>query len=115
MSTQVIESQSSNAMNEMLADIILDGNIKNLNRDQKKNYVMKVCEVTGLNPALRPFDFITLQGREVMYANKQAAEQLRQIHNILESYLYYYIQLIFSSFPSPFLNHNHCYLFLPYS
>ena len=83
MTRQIVESESSQIMmNEMLADIILDGNIKKLNRDQKKDYVMKVCEVTGLNPALRPFDFITLQGREIMYANKQAAEQLRQIHNI---------------------------------
>ena len=36
----------------------------------------------GLNPLTRPIEYVTLQGRITLYANKGCAEQLRQIHGV---------------------------------
>jgi hypothetical protein len=68
--------------NKMLTDIIIDGDVSKMNREQKAKYVLDICNVTGLNPATQPFNFMLLKGKEVMYMNKQGAEELRQIHKI---------------------------------
>jgi hypothetical protein len=62
--------------------LLLEGNLANLTADQKLAYYKKVCETLGLNPLTKPFDFIKFQGKEVLYAGKGCAEQLRQIHKI---------------------------------
>jgi hypothetical protein len=45
-------------------------------------YYHKVCESIGLNPFTKPFEYIRLNGKEVLYAKKDAAEQLRKNNNI---------------------------------
>jgi hypothetical protein len=36
----------------------------------------------GLNPLTKPFDYLVLNSKLVLYANRGCAEQLRQIHNV---------------------------------
>lgn len=45
-------------------------------------YYREVCASVGLNPLTKPFDYITLNGRLVLYAKKDATDQLRQNHGI---------------------------------
>ena len=65
-----------------LQKVLLHGNIAGLNAQQKNAYYMEVCRMVGLNPLTKPFDYIAFQGKEVLYANKGAAEQLRMVHKI---------------------------------
>lgn len=58
------------------------GNLALLNPEQKLFYYNKVCESMGLNPLTRPFDFIMLNGKLVLYAKKDATDQLRKINAI---------------------------------
>jgi hypothetical protein len=44
--------------------------------------VAAICQTVGLNPLTKPLDFITLQGKLTLYANKGAAEQLRSLHGV---------------------------------
>src|SRR4030095_14798701 len=53
-----------------------------LNVEQKLSYYKAVCDSVGLNPLTKPFDIIRFQGKEILYANKNCAEQLRNIHRI---------------------------------
>lgn len=53
-----------------------------LKPDEKVSYYSKVCELVGLNPLTKPFDYIKLNGKEVLYANKGCTEQLRQVHKV---------------------------------
>lgn len=62
--------------------VLLKGDISSLNSQQRVEYYQKVCDVVGLNPLTKPFDFMNQGGKEVFYANKNCAEQLRQIHQI---------------------------------
>lgn len=72
-------------MNTPITDIekvLLGGDLSVLKAEQKIKYMTTVCEKLGLNPMTKPFEFMRLNGKEVMYATKGAAEQLRDVHNI---------------------------------
>lgn len=67
---------------DRISNLILTGDLSKLSPDEKVIYYGKLCKSLGLNPLTKPFDYIVLQGREVLYANKNCAEQLRLLHGI---------------------------------
>ena len=67
---------------EVISKVILNGDLRGLNPVQKVDYYNGVCKTVGLNPVTKPFDYIVLNNKEVLYANKGCAEQLRNIHAI---------------------------------
>lgn len=67
---------------DMLFSLIVDGDVSKLTPVQKVEYYSKFCESLGLNPLTKPFDYIRLQGKEVLYAKKDATEQLRKINGV---------------------------------
>lgn len=62
--------------------VLIRGDLAALTEAQRVDYYKAVCESVGLNPLTRPFDYIQYQGKLQLYATKNAAEQLRQIHKI---------------------------------
>ena len=73
---------TQNVSAEIVARVILNGDLAGLTADQKVDYYTGVCTTVGLNPSTKPFDYIRLNGKEVLYANKGCAEQLRNIHHV---------------------------------
>jgi len=67
---------------DKISSLILTGDLRQLSPEEKVQYYGKLCKSLGLNPLTKPFDYIILQGREVLYANKNCAEQLRLLHGI---------------------------------
>lgn len=67
---------------DMLFSLIVDGDVSKLSPVQKVEYYSKFCESLGLNPLTKPFDYIKLQGKEVLYAKKDATEQLRKLNGV---------------------------------
>lgn len=67
---------------QTLEHVLIRGNLSLLSPEQKLSYLQRLCESLGLNPLTRPIEYITLQGKEVLYARKDCCEQLRKIHNI---------------------------------
>ena len=65
-----------------LEQVLLEGNLQSLNSDQKIQYYKAVCESVGLNPLTKPFEYLKFQGKEILYAGKGCAEQLRKISGI---------------------------------
>lgn len=65
-----------------LESVIANGDLSKLSVDERVEYYNRVCEATGLNPLTQPFAYLTLQGRLVLYARKDATDQLRMIHKI---------------------------------
>lgn len=61
---------------------ITAGNLAGLNSEQKLFYYNQVCASVGLNPLTRPLDFIQLNGKLVLYAKKDATDQLRKIYTV---------------------------------
>ena len=62
--------------------IVVRGDLSGLSPVDRARFYVQTCEGLGLNPAARPFDFLRLQGKEVMYANRNAADQLAAIHHV---------------------------------
>lgn len=67
---------------QKIEELLVTGNLKQFSPAEKVSYINRVCESLGLNPLTRPFEFVSFQGREVMYAKKDCTDQLRRIHGV---------------------------------
>jgi hypothetical protein len=65
-----------------LQDLLGKGDVGKLSIQQRNAYYFKVCEGLNLNPYTRPFEFMTLDGKLVMYPTRGCADQLRKINKI---------------------------------
>jgi hypothetical protein len=66
----------------LVESVLIKGDLRQLSAAQKVSYYKAVCDSLGLNPLTQPFAYITLNGKEVLYAKRDAAEQLRKVHGI---------------------------------
>lgn len=60
------------------AEVLIRGDLSKLTEDERLQYYLDVCNSLGLNPLTRPFEFLVLNGKTVMYAKKEATEQIRK-------------------------------------
>lgn len=58
--------------------VLIGGDLAKLTIDQRLSYYNSLCQSLGLNPMTRPFDYLNLNGKLVLYAKKDATEQLRK-------------------------------------
>lgn len=62
--------------------VAVGGDLEGLKPVERAEYYGRVCESMGLNPLTQPFAYIKLNGKLVLYAKREATEQLRQIHKV---------------------------------
>lgn len=65
-----------------LAHILATGDLSKLTNEQRVAMYLQRCEQLGLNALSRPFDWLVLDGKLVLYENRSCAEQLRRLHQI---------------------------------
>jgi hypothetical protein len=65
-----------------ISQLILKGDIGKLSESEQIVYYRAICTHLGLDPLTRPFDYLLLQGRKVLYLNKGGAEQLTNKHGL---------------------------------
>ena len=74
---------------EIQEKVLAEGDLSKLTPEQRVNYYLLVCNSLGLNPATRPFGYLTLgAGKDkklVMYAYKDCTDQLRRIYKVSTS------------------------------
>jgi len=75
---------------EQVQDLVISGgDLGKLSVEQRADYLLRLCNQLGLNPLLKPFDFIPNgRGGLLLYANKSCASQLRVSNNISVVQLY---------------------------
>lgn len=61
---------------------LVQGDLSGLDPEQRVNYYLKVCSSLNLNPYTKPFDYLVLNGKVVLYARKDATDQLRKLHKV---------------------------------
>lgn len=61
---------------------LVKGDLSKLSDVERASYVKNLCESLGLNMLTKPFEYIVLNGRLTLYANKSATDQLRQIRKV---------------------------------
>lgn len=80
MTTSELATRGEDAA--IIEQVVIGGDLSKLTPPQRVNYYRQVCSSLGLNPLTKPFDYITLNGKLTLYARKDAADQLRQLHGI---------------------------------
>lgn len=65
-----------------LAHILGTGDLSKLTNEERVATYLDLCQSLSLNPRSRPFDWLVLDGKLVLYPNKSCGEQLRRQHQI---------------------------------
>lgn len=68
---------------KILESLILHGDLSKLTPLQKVAYVRYRAQAAGLDPDTAPFQILKLQGKELLYAGKEASNQLASKHGIV--------------------------------
>lgn len=77
MSKQLSIRQSSS-----IERVLVQGDLSGLTEDQRLEYASRVCKAIGISLLFKPFDYISLKGRLVLYPNRACTEQLRKKHKV---------------------------------
>lgn len=83
--SETLEKYGTTAMQlppEVLASVVLNGDVSKLDAKQKIQYYVELCNRVGIDPATQPFKLLKLNGKEIFYADKGATQQLSQLHKI---------------------------------
>ena len=67
---------------DVIESVVIGGDLAKLTPTQRVSYYKSVCSSLGLNPLTKPFSYINLNGKLTLYANKDAADQLRALKGI---------------------------------
>ena len=65
-----------------IGKLVLSGDMKGLTPVQQVDYYNYRCQQAGLDPAAKPFDILTLNGKTILYANAACTQQLTSIHKL---------------------------------
>ncbi len=65
-----------------IENVLVKGDLAQLSETQRVSYYNALCKSLGLNPLTQPFQYLTLQGKLILYARRDATEQLRKIHSV---------------------------------
>lgn len=83
MTTALMEQPKPKQLDaKVIESVLLAGDLSKLDAQQRIAYYNRICESLGLNPLTQPFAYLKLSGKEVLYAKKDATEQLRMIHGV---------------------------------
>lgn len=64
-------------------DIALaEGDLSRLTPNERVTYYQRVCESVGLNPITKPFEYLRLNNKLVLYATKGCTDQLRSLRRV---------------------------------
>lgn len=72
----------TNLDSKAIETVLLDGDLSALSPAQRVSYYNAVCQSVGLNPLTRPFDYLKLNNKLVLYARKDATDQIRNTRHV---------------------------------
>jgi hypothetical protein len=67
---------------DIMEAVIARGDLAKLTAQERGKYYSRLCASVGLNPYTRPFEYLMLSGKLVLYARKDCTDQLRAIHGV---------------------------------
>src|SRR5262245_2787178 len=83
MTTEIVpQSKTSMASEPAIENALIQGDLSGLTPEQRISYYNEVCGRLGLNALTKPFDYLRLNNKLLLYARKECSEQLRRIHKI---------------------------------
>lgn len=67
---------------QAIEQALIGGDLSKLTPAQRLAYYHQVCDSLGLNPLTKPFEYILLGGKLVLYAKKDCTDQLRNLRDV---------------------------------
>jgi len=80
VATELMVNTEANAA--LLEQVVIGGDLSKLNASDRVAYYRAVCQSVGLNPLTKPFEYLTLNNKLILYAKRDATDQLRGIRGI---------------------------------
>lgn len=77
----VVKFDPANA-GKIAEQVFISGDLTSLKPEQRAHYYHLICESLGLNPLTKPFEYLQLNGKLVLYALRACTDQLRQLHEV---------------------------------
>lgn len=77
----IVKLDNTQAM-ALLEQVVIGGDLAKLHTKDRLAYYAQVCQSVGLNPLTKPFEYISLNGKLVLYARRDATDQLRKINGV---------------------------------
>lgn len=67
---------------QIIENVLIGGDLSLLSNEQRVIYYNRTCESLGLNSLTKPFDYIRLNNKLVLYAKRDATDQLRSLRKV---------------------------------
>lgn len=61
---------------------LVEGDLSKLSTEDRIVYYTRMCDSVGLNPTTKPFEYLKLNGKLVLYARKDCTDQLRSLRKV---------------------------------
>ena len=72
------EVTTAATLDSKVEQVLIQGDLAKLSPLERVTYYNAVCASLRLNPLTKPFDYLTLNGKLVLYARRDCTEQLRK-------------------------------------
>jgi hypothetical protein len=66
----------------LIEQVMIQGDLSALSNAQRIEYYRRVCESLDLNPLTKPFEYLKLNGKLILYARKDCTDQLRKTRQV---------------------------------
>lgn len=67
---------------EVIERVLSSGDLSRMDTADRVAFYWRTCESLGLNPLTRPFLYLQLSGKTILYPTKDATDQLRRMHGV---------------------------------
>lgn len=68
-----------------LEKVLIEGDLAKLTPDERIKYYAHICDRVGLEPSTKPFNYLQLNGKLVLYATRNCTDQLCKIYKLSTS------------------------------
>jgi hypothetical protein len=75
--SEALQKRESSIDASILEKVVIGGDLSVLTPEQRVKYYNALCRSLGLNPLSKPFDYLTIDKKLLLYARKDCTEQLR--------------------------------------
>lgn len=77
-----MSSITNRSESESVEAALVEGDLSRLNADERVVYYTRVCESLGLNPLTKPFAYLKLNGKLILYPLRDCTDQLRKLNRV---------------------------------
>jgi len=78
----VVAAPTLPVLSDQLKTMVANNDYNRLGPKDKEQLIWSICGSLGLNPLTQPLQFIQMKGKTVLYATKDAANQLKNLHGV---------------------------------